>query len=510
MEKKTIELDIRPDASIYNIFTRLNYKAEFALAEFIDNSTASFYDNRDVLLNNDIKHLMIEINYDKEKNELVIRDNAYGMEIDDFKRSILLAAKPVEQGGRNEFGMGLKTAATWFGRKWTVKSTQFKSKNSYTGTLDLDNISNTINITCDENEDIMSHGTEIKITKINRSFYATRTKNKVFETLNKLYSRDLESGVIQILFNGTPCMPPQMKFLTFRDTYWKRDLLFSIDYKEKTYNVNGFVGILEKGGYEKTGIQLFRRNRVVTLGYKPDKIFGQAQSQISLKLYLEIDMDDFEINQAKDGISWDEELEELFIEKLKLNIQDYINIAKISTKDREAEERNKRLGTETPTVSVSFVDTTKSYIPSNSENNTDDKKTLKNTMEQNGSDDVNTPSNHIVNVVKPNETIVVEQPKVSYIPHTFIMFNSKSYKVSLDYVENNAFIFKFNESDNELILNKNNSYVDSLSSNDLHTVGKFILAFALAEEHANNSMNNDGYIQSTVIRNQLNKILNTK
>lgn len=510
MEINMIELDIRPDASIYNIFTDLSYKPEYALGEFIDNSTASFYSNKNNLLNHDIKQLLIEINYDKVKDELVIRDNAFGMELEDFKRSILLGVKGTTQGSRNEFGRGLKTAATWFGRKWTVKSTQLGSENLYVGTLDLDNISNTINILREKSKGKDEHGTEIIISNLNRSFNVTRTKNKIFDRLNKMYSRDLKSGNIQILFNGTPLTYEEVKFLTFRETFWKKDILFSLHYRGKDYNVNGFVGILEKGGYDKTGIHLFRRNRVVTLGYKPNEIFAQAQSQISLKLYLELDMDDFDINQAKDGIAWDEDLEDLFVEELKLNILDYIKIAKLSIKERQEEERKKRLEIESPTTSVSFVDTTNPYVPSNSENDNDDKKTVQNVTVVNGGTNVNTTSNTTINVAKPTETTIVEQPKVSYIPHTFIMFNSKNYKVSLDYVENNAFIFKFNKEDNELILNKNNSYIDSLSNNDLHTVGKFILAFALAEDHANNSMNNDGYIQSTVIRNQLNKILNSK
>ena len=40
------ELNIQPQASVLGVFSRLNYKAWYAIAEFVDNSTASYYQNR--------------------------------------------------------------------------------------------------------------------------------------------------------------------------------------------------------------------------------------------------------------------------------------------------------------------------------------------------------------------------------------------------------------------------------------------------------------------------------
>ena len=87
---------------------------------------------------------------------------------------------------------------------------------------------------------------------------------------------------------------------------------------------------------------LFRRNRVVIGGeesnYKPEEIFGQVQSHISLNLFGELNLEDFPINQAKDGFVWDDGLEEKFIQELKSHIKEYISIAKITKKDRIKEE----------------------------------------------------------------------------------------------------------------------------------------------------------------------------
>jgi len=99
---------------------------------------------------------------------------------------------------------------------------------------------------------------------------------------------------------------------------------------------------MDPGSFPKAGFALFRRDRVIIGGsgmnYKPNEIFGQDQSQISLKLFGELNMDDFPVNQAKDGFVWDDGLEEEFICTLKSNIQEYIKIADISKKDRTHEE----------------------------------------------------------------------------------------------------------------------------------------------------------------------------
>lgn len=50
-------------------------------------------------------------------------------------------------------------------------------------------------------------------------------------------------------------------------------------------------------------------------------------------------MDDFPVNQAKDGFVWDDGLEDIFVEELKNNISEYISIAK-KTKNQLIDENN--------------------------------------------------------------------------------------------------------------------------------------------------------------------------
>ena len=116
-------LNIQPQAGVIGVFSRLNYKPWYAIAEFVDNSTQSFYNNEKLLAKVGIKSITVKVEYDFENNILTITDDAFGMEMEDFVRAVKVDSPPESRDGRNEFGMGLKTAASWFGNTWSVEST---------------------------------------------------------------------------------------------------------------------------------------------------------------------------------------------------------------------------------------------------------------------------------------------------------------------------------------------------------------------------------------------------
>ncbi len=339
------EFNIQPKAGILGVFSRLNYKPWYAIGEFVDNSTASFFGHKNLMKFYKIKKVTITIEYDSYKNTLTITDDAYGMNRSDFERAVLMDQKPDNLNGRNEFGMGLKTAASWFGNVWSVESTQLGSKAKYFAEVNIPKLRkenlNSINIiTSDVDE--KDHGTTIKITQITKKIDAPNTKKKIKELLSSMYRRDINSGEVDIFFNGEKLFFEPYKILKFRNNEWQKHVDFTFKFNEKDYHVDGFVGIMQDGSFPKAGFSLFRFNRVIIGGfdenYKPNYIFGQAQSQISLKLYGELNMDDFPVNQAKDGFVWDDGLEDEFLLNLEKEIKDYIEIASISKKDRAKEE----------------------------------------------------------------------------------------------------------------------------------------------------------------------------
>ena len=341
-----IELNIQPQAGVIGVFSRLNYKAWYAIGEFVDNSTQSFYSHQEELNQQGIKDVEININYDAENDILTITDTAYGMEREDFARAVKVDSPPENKSGRNEFGMGLKTAASWFGNIWSVQSTQLGSTNQYFTEINIPEMreKNINSVTIHRTQvDPSTHGTTITIREITKKIGSGRTKGKIVELLKSMYRRDLNSGLIHINYDGDPLTYQEYSCLNFRDKVWRKPVDISFEFDGKSHHVVGFVGILAKGGgFDRAGFALFRRNRVVVGGdeynYKPTEIFGQIQSQISLRLFGELDLDDFPINQAKDGFVWDDGLEEAFLRTLKPQIKDYIEIAKMSNKDREEEE----------------------------------------------------------------------------------------------------------------------------------------------------------------------------
>lgn len=74
-------INIRPTTSVYATYKNIRYDPWTAIAEFVDNSTQSYYDNTEKL--NSTKYwngLAVDIEYKRDKvsgDHLIIKDNAY-------------------------------------------------------------------------------------------------------------------------------------------------------------------------------------------------------------------------------------------------------------------------------------------------------------------------------------------------------------------------------------------------------------------------------------------------
>jgi hypothetical protein len=116
---KIIQHNIKPETGIYSMFSRLSYEADHAIAEFVDNSTGSFYDHEDELIsiykNKGLDYILnVDILFNNVKEGgLYISDNAFGMDLEDIKKALHFGniKYDVRKGSRHEFGIGMKTAA---------------------------------------------------------------------------------------------------------------------------------------------------------------------------------------------------------------------------------------------------------------------------------------------------------------------------------------------------------------------------------------------------------------
>lgn len=507
------ELNIQPQAGVIGVFSRLNYKAWYAIAEFVDNSTQSFYSHQEDLAMHGITGVDVSINYDSDNDVLTIVDTAFGMELNDFSRAVKIDSPPKDKSGRNEYGMGLKTAASWFGNIWSVRSTQFGSDNEYYTEINIPelrhNNQNSVSIRCAK-VDTLQHGTTIIIKDITKKIGSPRTKNKITELLKSMYRRDLNSGLVKITYDGEDLYYDEHDCLSFRDRKWRKELDFSFYFDGSCHRVTGFVGILKHGGFGRAGFALFRRNRVVIGGeeynYKPDEIFGQVQSHVSLNLFGELNLEDFPINQAKDGFVWDDGLEETFIKELKSHVKEYIDIAKISKKNRIQEESTSQAVSDNVQNNVQdAIDRSFGEQPPQQEQTLfDTQSTAPNEMSELGlykeyQAEQNNQPEKIDDKVR-SYSIQLDGASKSTISVQWTMGNSSTW-IKVDPEEDGSHA--------NIQLNINHPFFKPFSEKeDFKTVlEKFAIAFALAELRARKNANSDGMISPNAFRTHINNFL---
>jgi len=123
-------------------YPRIRYKWWYALAEFVDNSTQSYFDNRDLLdeqLEKTGETFKVEIVRD---TDLVrISDNAFGMDMNTLERAFEVSTPPpIPEGksrhGRSRYGVGMKTASGWAGNNMTIRTTMLGSGEEITLNVD--------------------------------------------------------------------------------------------------------------------------------------------------------------------------------------------------------------------------------------------------------------------------------------------------------------------------------------------------------------------------------------
>lgn len=341
----TQNINIRPDVGVYSTYRRLSYRPWYAIAEFVDNSTQNYYDNRKILIKKykkerDPGKLVVEINYDGESNSLSILDNANGMNIEELTRAIVLNKPPMDCSGRCEFGMGLKTAACWYGSIWTIRTSRLGANKEYEVTINIDeltqNKSETIPVT-ERSVSKESHYTHITISRLYKPIRG-RTSTRIKEQLGSMYREDLRTGKIKILWNGAPVSFDEPPILVEKleggiNNTWKKNVSFTVqwDIEDIELEVRGWIGVRIPGRQRDAGLVLLRRGRVVVggpyMGYKPIEVFGQGNTFRSQRLIGELHLDEWPVTQAKDTFDWSGGLEDAFIQELKLHCQDYMDKA---------------------------------------------------------------------------------------------------------------------------------------------------------------------------------------
>jgi len=289
-------------------YRRLDYSPWHAIAEFVDNSTQSYFDNRDVLdrhmKDEDDKILTVSVVYDRADDLLRVVDNAMGMSRSDLSHALHVARPPVNTNGRSKYGMGMKTAACWLGDQWTIKTKKLGESVEHRVSIDVNKVA-------DKQADGVvykpvpkandKHYTIIEITAMNRSFQG-RTLGKIGDFLRSMYRSDLRRGILRLEWRGQVLTWDSMedRLLIGSDgRKYRKEFTFDVD--DKT--VKGWVGILNPGTRADAGFSILQAERVVRGwpdAWRPSSLYGQFQGSndlVNQRLVGEVYLDGFMVKE---------------------------------------------------------------------------------------------------------------------------------------------------------------------------------------------------------------------
>jgi hypothetical protein len=465
-------------------------------------------------------------------------DNANGMDISELTRAVSLDRKPPVTTGRSEYGMGLKTAACWFGRSWSIETKKLGRNEKYYVEVDIrdlvENKTEDVPVTVTQASP-SEHYTIIRIEELYKPIRSS-THSRIRDQLSSIYRQDLRSGEIYILWNGVKLQFHDPPLLVEEQgnkglVKWRKDIRFSVPWEtgKCTLTADGWVGIRSKGSQKDAGFVLMRRGRVIvggpSYGYKPVEIFGQGNTFRSQRLVGEINMDDWPVTQAKDMFDWSGGLEDDFISALRKECKDYMNKAedyrqtKKPPTDKEmraaAEPATKIFGSqrfgEAVSTELHFGQQTKPI-----ETKAAAEPTTKVSISQKLDEGASTGL-HLAQQKKPpeqEESDLQEIKSVSRGPISFVMhimnkewtfklhwqdLLSESRWMSVDFLE---------DTQTEIYLNSAHPFFLPYMENRsmLELIQKFVISLALAEKLARQTSSNSK-IDPADLRNYMNKVL---
>ncbi len=324
---KTKEFDVTVESGIISIFQRQNFKLDRVFSEFVDNSLQSFLDHKEELKNlpNSSK-CIVDITWDA--NHILIKDNAFGMNEEEFGRALKLKAHNPNAWKIDQlsvYGMGLKYAAVYLGNHYSISSTAYNSTVRYFAEIDVPTFeqTNPKTVSAKLSDDFEeSHFTELNITSV-RIKRTVDKENDLRRKLGTIYNHYISKGLLTIRINNIPVnyVRPELRPKDDGGMYFEK-FEDSFTVSDKKYDYSGWVGVLNEGDQSITGINLVQANRCIELGYKPELIFGMGNSFQNSRVIGEIVFsgENYVLSFNKDTFVWaDDGAEDAFIASLLKN-----------------------------------------------------------------------------------------------------------------------------------------------------------------------------------------------
>lgn len=341
----TVEkIDVSPDMKFYNILDSVPYTVQGALNEYIDNALEAFKRSKQdgIAELQDKLTITIDIRHDK----IIIDDNGAGIKKEEIQAAMKPANKKKEQS-LSEFGIGMKAASMWFGKKWSLESYPIGSNSPYKIEFDLeallDSNSNEVDLLPIKTP-IKKSGVKIILEKLNPNGFnieekqALRAWEEIQETYQLFTSRQIPKAILNLVFKyknktfkkkdfsqlivaNKPLKFPECKFKDShlyaigKSKIWKQNIQFEFEGKP----IHGFISLGEESSQvSNPGLRLFRYGRLIqgmeVSPYRPVDLLGTANKAAPSRFYAELHLDGQAISNSKGEFAFDKYL---FIEKLK-------------------------------------------------------------------------------------------------------------------------------------------------------------------------------------------------
>jgi hypothetical protein len=315
-------IEIRPDVGMYAAFARLRYEPWYALAELVDNALQSYQINREALMEAHHGAFRLSVSINVFDDLIEIRDTAAGIARSDFPRAFRPARRPPDTDGLSEFGLGMKAAASWLAKHWSVRTSALGEPAESTIAFDIPKIT-TEHLhrlpAIVKDAEASAHYTILTLQSLNVKIKPAMLA-KIKRHLASIYRMFLREGSLELRLQGEPlthapvaCLiAPRFDEPGGPALEWRKEFSLTLD---ATHRISGWAGLLKKGSVDNAGFAVFRRRRLIEgsdgEAYRPKAVFRTSNSYTYQRLVGELNVEGFGVSHTKDGIQWDDFEEEI-------------------------------------------------------------------------------------------------------------------------------------------------------------------------------------------------------
>lgn len=283
----SISVDITPDKSLIQKLGLVGYRTEQAVAELLDNSIdARISDEKEI----------VEVHLDFQDKWIGVRDNGHGMNKQDLTNAMIIAKGTKADGELGQFGIGMKSACSALGKKFTITTSKIHSNKEYHAEYDeknwlSDDTQNWQNFNITEKtltDEENWHGTRIVISELNVPLYPNQV-SKFKDSFGIRYFPYLNTEQVSIQINTVFCKPSKPDIVKGSE----KIINIELDSGKK---INGYVALLKKRSIKgHYGLHLFRNGRLINAYEK----FGFPAHPENAKIIGELNLDHVPVNFNK-------------------------------------------------------------------------------------------------------------------------------------------------------------------------------------------------------------------